>query len=137
MIKFINTIKFASLFGLGLVILIATILSPLQFILAANGDTNDTGKSGSYSKDDQWTDSFPLNKCTFTSIGNNQYFILRPGYQTVYEGVDDGIDVWQTITVLNETRSIHGIDARIIEEKSGIGQVRDDKLNLVRYGFLK
>jgi|RhiMethySRZTD1v2_1073278.scaffolds.fasta_scaffold10302_14 hypothetical protein len=118
MMKIVSNLRLASIFALGLVLLIGTILCSQQFTVASNGNTNDNGKSGSNSTDEKWTDSFSLNNCTFSSNGSNQYFILKPGYQTVYEGVDEGIDVSQTITVLNETKIINGIDTRIIEEKS-------------------
>ena len=116
--KFVNTVKLALIFASGLVLLSAIFLCPPHVIVATNGHTSGNEKSGLNSTDEQWTKSFNLDNCTFSSIGSNQYFILRPGYQTVYEGIDDGIKVKQTITVLNETKSISGIDARIIEEKS-------------------
>ena len=66
----------------------------------------------------KWTDSFMLSECDFSPIGNNTYFILKPGYQLVYAGIDEGTNVKLTTTVLNETKVINGIETRIVEERA-------------------
>jgi len=48
------------------------------------------------------------------------------------EGVDEGVDSRLTTTVLNETKAVDGIDTQI-----GIGQIRDDMLDLVSFGYVK
>jgi hypothetical protein len=70
--------------------------------------------------------------CNFTSTGSNTYFILQLGYQTMVEGVDEGVDTRLTTTVLNETKAVDAIDIQI-----GIGQIKDDILDLVSYGYVK
>jgi hypothetical protein len=64
-----------------------------------------------------WTESFNLEKCTFSSMGKNDYFILEPGYQLILEGIEDKEAVNLTITVLNETKKIGNIETRVVEEK--------------------
>ena len=64
-----------------------------------------------------WTESFNLEKCTFSSIGRNDYFILEPGYQLILEGIEDKETVKLTITVLNETKKVGNIETRVVEEK--------------------
>jgi hypothetical protein len=60
---------------------------------------------------------FDLTACTFTSRGQNPYFILEPGFQLVLSGDDDGDIVLLTITVLDQTRNVGGIDTRVVEER--------------------
>ena len=59
-----------------------------------------------------------LDDCNFISTGSNTYFILKPGYQTVFEGVDEGVDTRLTTTVLNKTKAVDGINTRIVEERA-------------------
>ena len=37
-----------------------------------------------------YTDNFQTERCTFIDDGENAYYILRPGYQMVFEGIEDG-----------------------------------------------
>ena len=69
-------------------------------------------------KDDapQFTDNFNL-ECKWSSTGSNRYFILEPGYQLVLKGKENNQVVQLTITVLDETRTVDGIQTRIVEEK--------------------
>ncbi len=66
----------------------------------------------------KFTNSFDLGNCTFSSMGSNSYFILKPGYQSVFTGVDEGKDVKLTITVLNKTNMVNGTETRVVEEKA-------------------
>jgi len=52
-----------------------------------------------------------------SSIGRNPYFILEPGYQAVFEGVEARETVVNVITVLNRTRRVGGVETRIVEER--------------------
>jgi hypothetical protein len=71
-----------------------------------------------------WTDTFPVEE--FSSTGMNPYFILKPGYFLILEGAEDGKKVQLTITVLNETKTIDGVETRIVEEREK--SIADDKL---------
>lgn len=68
-----------------------------------------------------FTDSFPMQQCTFSSTGKNPFMILEPGYQLTLEGVDEGKNVHLTITVLNETKVIDGIETRVVKEREVVG----------------
>jgi hypothetical protein len=65
----------------------------------------------------EYTDSFNLDDCTFSSTGTNRYFILEPGYRLVLEGKEHKENVQLTITVLDGTKTIDGIETGIVEEK--------------------
>jgi hypothetical protein len=77
--------------------------------------------------DSRYTSEFPLQDCTFETMGTNRYFVLRPGYQLVLEGQqkDDEGDlesVRLVITVLDETQDITlagigTIQTRVVEER--------------------
>ncbi len=60
-----------------------------------------------------WTENFLMEKSDLSSTGSSPYFILEPGYQTVYKGGETDL----IITVLNETKMVDGVETRIIEER--------------------
>lgn len=61
-------------------------MAGILFVIGA--EVNASSKDS----DLKWTESFNLDKCNFISTGSNTYFILKPGYQTVFAGVDEGVD---------------------------------------------
>ena len=70
--------------------------------------------------------SLPLDECTWSSTGRNQFFSIRPGDWLLLEGEDDGEDVRVQIKVLNQTKKITFKDdegesltvyARVVEER--------------------
>lgn len=67
-----------------------------------------------------WTESFTVNTADLATVGENPYFILRPGYQLTLEGREDGKPVRLVITVLDETRTIAGIETRVVEERETV-----------------
>ncbi|MBV9216519.1 MAG: hypothetical protein JO053_10105 [Acidobacteria bacterium] len=62
---------------------------------------------------DQYSTELMQSKCTFTSAGENTYFILRPGYRLTLENKKGGKLV---ITVLYETRTIGNVETGVVEE---------------------
>src|SRR5262249_52330898 len=76
----------------------------LMFVAGAGHAANAKGA---------WVDEFPLAKCNMQSTGRNPYLILEPGYQLVLEG--GGVKL--QITVLDKTRTIGGVDTRVVEER--------------------
>jgi len=72
----------------------------------------------------QWTKSFNLEQREFSSTGENRFFILKPGYQLVLEGKEEGKNVRLVISVLNETEKIGNVETRVVEEReSSNGQL--------------
>ena len=63
--------------------------------------------------DDAWTQRFTVEPGELAPTGRNPYFILEPGYQAVLE---DGAERL-VITVLAETRTIDGVETRVVEER--------------------
>lgn len=64
-------------------------------------------------EEEEWTTDFSYEKEFLVSTGKNPYFVLEPGYQLVLE---DGKETL-TITVLNETKVVDGVETRIVEER--------------------
>jgi hypothetical protein len=60
-----------------------------------------------------WQDDFGIASCTMQTKGRNPYIVLEPGFQLVLEG--GGVKL--QITVLDQTRTIDGVDTRVVEEK--------------------
>jgi hypothetical protein len=61
----------------------------------------------------EWQDTFQVDKKNLTNVGENKYFILIPGYCLNYKDGDNTL----TITVLNETKLVDGVETRIVEER--------------------
>ncbi|MDD5139074.1 MAG: hypothetical protein PHY43_02305 [Verrucomicrobiales bacterium] len=64
-----------------------------------------------------FTDTFAVDKADLASAGTNRFFILAPRFQSVLEGEEGGKHIVLTITVLNETRLVDGVETRIVEER--------------------
>jgi hypothetical protein len=62
---------------------------------------------------DAWTNTFAVEPGELAPTGRNPYFVLEPGYQLVLEGGT----VRLTITVLDATRTIAGVETRVVEER--------------------
>src|SRR5258706_8780155 len=60
-----------------------------------------------------WRAEFPVDRKTLGVKGSNPYIILTPGYQMVYKQ-GDAVD---TVTVLNETVTIDGVETRAVEHR--------------------
>ncbi|MDQ6803196.1 MAG: hypothetical protein M3041_20520 [Acidobacteriota bacterium] len=65
----------------------------------------------------RFTENFNLSSCSWSSTGRNDFFILEPGYQQVFEGREGNDGIRLEITVLDETRKLAGVETRVIEEK--------------------
>lgn len=77
-----------------------------------------------------WTESFGIDKADLSSTGSNPYFILEPGYQLSFEGKRANL----TITVLDETKTIDGVETRVVEEKRNKGrQTQGSLTKLLRH----
>ncbi len=61
----------------------------------------------------EWQENFDVNKANLASTGKNPYFVLEPGYGLHYKHEEEKL----TITVLNETKIIDGVETRIVEER--------------------
>jgi hypothetical protein len=70
---------------------------------------------------EEWMTSFNLESCDFASTGENSYFILKPGFQAILEGDESGEELQLTMTVLNETKVVDGIETRVLEERETEG----------------
>jgi hypothetical protein len=84
-----------------------------------------TSPSTSLSTDSQtsedWMSTFDLENCDFASKGKNSYFILEPGFQAILEGEEDGEKLQLTMTVLDETKEVDGVETRVLEERETEG----------------
>lgn len=67
--------------------------------------------------DRRFSDTFAVDKADLASSGTNRYWVLMPGHQLVLEGKDKGKAMQLTITVLNETKVVDGVETRVVEEK--------------------
>lgn len=65
----------------------------------------------------EWQQSFPISPADLATVGENPYLILKPGYRLTLEGRESGKLVRLVVSVLDETRTIGGIEARVVEER--------------------
>jgi hypothetical protein len=68
-----------------------------------------------------WTEKFDVSRCTWSSTGKNDFFILEPGYQQILEGKEDNEQTRLEITVLNDIKKIGNIETRVVEERESQG----------------
>ena len=66
---------------------------------------------------DEFTADFAAEKADLAATGRNPFFILEPGHQLVLEGGKARL----TITVLDQTRVVDGVETRIVEERETEG----------------
>lgn len=78
-------------------------------LAAVPGARSEDKKPG----EDGWTATFVVEKDELTHTGKNPYFVLEPSY--VLELADDKERV--VITVLDETKTVDGVECRVIEER--------------------
>lgn len=55
--------------------------------------------------------------CSFTSTGTNPYFVLQPGWTLDFEGTEGGEFVELSVTVLNDTKVVDGVQTRVVFEE--------------------
>jgi hypothetical protein len=63
--------------------------------------------------DADWQSEFDLSGCNLITQGQNDYFILEPGFQLILEGGNEKL----VITVLDEIVEVDGVLARVVEER--------------------
>jgi len=71
-----------------------------------------------------FTTEFGLERCTFSNIGQNPYFVLVPDFILSLEGEENKELVHLTITVLDQTEEVNGVTTRIVLEE----ETRDGEL---------
>jgi len=76
---------------------------------------------------DSFTRDFAIEPGELLSTGRNPFFVLEPGYVMVLEGGGERL----TVTVLNETKQVDGVETRVVEER----ETKDGKLVEVSRNF--
>lgn len=71
---------------------------------------------------EEYTQDYRVENCTFVSKGESTYFILKPGYQLVFEGIKEGMQARWVHTVLDRTETIEvpgigEVEIRAVDEK--------------------
>lgn len=67
--------------------------------------------------DKGFSDFFYEDKADLGPTGKSPFFVLEPGFIMEYEGKEDGEKVVLIVKVLDETRTVDGVQTRIIEER--------------------
>jgi hypothetical protein len=82
---------------------------------AADEDADGEGDEDGEEDEDgeSWTSAFTVAADEWTATGRNPWFSLVPGDQSTFEGGDSKL----VITVLDETRTVDGVQTRVIEER--------------------
>lgn len=70
--------------------------------------------SGAYAVEKAaWQDDFGVESCNILSTGRTDYFVLEPGWRLVLKAGS----VRMQITVLDETKTVGNVTARVVEER--------------------
>jgi len=89
----------------------AVVTGVMIVAICATGDVGS--RNASPQNQSAWQEDFGISERTLVPTGRNQFFILEPGFQLVFEGEDEKL----MITVLEETKKVNDIMTRVIEEK--------------------
>jgi hypothetical protein len=104
-----------------IILLIAITTAATATLLSVNNAYSSSSANNNNNNTKVPSDSFKLNfnlkDCNLDSRGANSYFILKPGYQLIFEGKEDKKNHQLTDTVLNETKIVNGTKVGILEEK--------------------
>jgi hypothetical protein len=65
----------------------------------------------------EYQQSFAVSASDWSSHGTNPFFVLEPGYRMVFEGLDGKKKMQLVITVLDDTRTVDGVETRVVEER--------------------
>jgi hypothetical protein len=84
---------------------------------ATEQSTVDRQSPSSGNTKTSWPETLAPVDEPLSSTGRNLYFILEPGYQLSLAGREGGKRVTLTITVLNETKPVAGVQTRVVEER--------------------
>jgi hypothetical protein len=76
----------------------------------------------------QGGDQFPIDPSEFTNEIDNPYWPMKPGSQWIFRETDaEGTVSRVVVTVLDKTKTIMGIDARIVHDQvTDGGQIKED-----------
>lgn len=85
----------------------------------------------SFDPDDRtYTDSFNIESCTWTTMGENSYFPLRPGLRLVLEAEEEGEVEQVVIEVTGQTKMVDGVITRaLVETESVDGELTEISTN--------
>lgn len=72
------------------------------------------------SEDVEFTDVFGEDKKDLATSGANPFFNLEPGYFLELSGKEEGSTVTSIITVLDETKTIDGVETRVVEDRESV-----------------
>lgn len=67
--------------------------------------------------DEEFTEDFFIDECTFATTGANTFWVLEPGVELVLEGEEDGVEIEVIVSVLDETEMVDGVLTRVVEER--------------------
>ena len=93
------------------VALCLTLLTTSALCLNSSAHALDEQAAGD--TDSGWSSDFTAEKDALTSSGRNPYFILEAGHQLVLEDGGERL----TITVLDKTKTVDGVETRVVEER--------------------
>ena len=75
------------------------------------------GQAAGQKPSPEWQRSFPVSPGDLATVGENSYLVLKPGYQLTLEGKESGKLVRLVVSVLDDTKVVGGIEARVVEER--------------------
>ena len=64
-----------------------------------------------------WQTVFPVRLSALSTEGESAYFILKPGHQSTFRNKEGKL----VITVLDDTRTVGGVNTRVVEEREWRG----------------
>ena len=88
----------------------------------SDAPTQDKEPTAAPQQDRPFTQTFAAEDDHYLGpTGKNPWFVIEPGYVLELRGKEGDQDSSVTITVLDETKKLGGIEARVVEEKHVVG----------------
>ncbi len=97
-------------------------------LLEKSLEEEDEEQKGDANSSD-WMSTFSVDKANLVPTGKNPFFSLEPGQFSQFEGGN----VKLTITVLDETKVVDGVETRVVEEREERGHTGRGFKELLRH----
>jgi hypothetical protein len=99
----------------------ARVYVSILWILGSTVQTTLRVEGATPAQRSEWMQTFPVNVQELATEGENQYFILKPGYQLTLQGSEGRGKTLLVITVLRDTVNVGGVETRVVEERESKG----------------
>lgn len=93
----------------------------LLLLIVSSASLPAAGRRAGQKPGPEYQQAFAVSPGDLATVGENPYLILRPGYRLTLEGKESGRLIRLVVSVLDQTKMVGGIEARVVEERETSG----------------